>query len=221
MADEILQPTRLTANNWSEWVLDLRAFLRLKEMWNYTNQKCPDTAPFHEETVWKKQDTRCADCITPLIFSQVKSLLSPKDFDSGYTLFNKLQSLMEPAAHFERITLINNADADTDTLEKRRELFLLMKDLFTLRASADQVGLNDYLKDIRPLNDCIEALNVQLTKDDRALLCFTLTLPTEYTELIRLCESGPYDMSFERAASLVLELHEIRRLHKSRKGASQ
>ena len=71
--------TKLTHDNYAEWVINIRAILRRNKLWTYTQE---ELAKDKEVTKWEE----AADIMTPTILSAIQQRLSGKNFNNGYKI---------------------------------------------------------------------------------------------------------------------------------------
>jgi len=166
----------LTEENFGDWLIDIRAHLRPKELW-----ECTQIAPDDKES--QKKTEQAADAMTPTISVGVKQKLIKEDFNDGYKMLRRLEALLQPS---------------TDA-----EFMRLTKEYYTL-SSADFKSTGDMLTHIKLLEERIDATKVTLDSDKRTILCLMMCLPEQYRSLVQIW-SVTKDMTAEKARIMLLE----------------
>ena len=95
----------LDKNNFFEWLLDMRANLRLKDLWRFGSQDTGLTAEYTEFDA--RLHRQAADHLTPFISSSVKRLLDFDDFDDSYEMLRHLRDICLPTTHPSLVPLID------------------------------------------------------------------------------------------------------------------
>jgi hypothetical protein len=90
----------LSEENWSTWLIDMRALLRLNSLWEYTQSDGTEQArgltytQLHDfKQSWKENSERAADLITLHICTSIKVTMEYTDFDNGFHLLEKLKRM--------------------------------------------------------------------------------------------------------------------------------
>jgi len=166
----------LTEENFGDWLIDIRAHLRPKKLW-----QCTQTAPDDKESQEKVE--QAADAMTPTISVGVKQKLAKEDFNDGYKMLRHLEALLQPS---------------TDA-----EFMRLTKEYYTL-SPADFRGAGDMLTHIKLLEERIDATKVTLDSDKLTILCLMMCLPEQYRSLMQIW-SVIKDMTAEKARAMLLE----------------
>ena len=92
----------LTEDNFSSWFVDIRAELRTKKLWKYTQE------PYESEGTqarWEEKAQEAADIMTPTISSGVKRRLTEAEFNDGYLMLTRLRELLQPTGSSEFMRL--------------------------------------------------------------------------------------------------------------------
>lgn len=97
--------------------------------------------------------------MTPNISPSIKQKLANSELNHGYILLSRLTELIKPAA-----------DA---------EFMQLSKKFYTIEYESFD-SISDYLTHIKLLEERIEAIKIELTRDNRILLSLTKSLPEKY-----------------------------------------
>ncbi len=184
-ASSFKSPIRqLTDDNYPEWLIDIRAHLRGKDFWKYT-QTAPDsdklTAP--ALTKWIDSAMKAADLMTPTISGPVKRKLQANAFNDGYLMMTQLANIFAP-----------KGDA---------EFMRLTKEYYSLRFD-DFDSITAYLTHMKILEERIRGTNVVLDDDKQTLLCLGMTLPERLQYLTKIWTMAP-GMTAEKARSMLLE----------------
>jgi len=78
---------KLTEENYSEWLIDIRALLRRNKLWDSTQAEIPEAKG--------GQLQEAADLMTPTISSSIKKQLSEEEFNNGHLMLEKLGILLQ------------------------------------------------------------------------------------------------------------------------------
>jgi len=177
----------LKEDNLQEWLVDAKALLRSKKLWEYTLEPLPTPDDDALETAKTKtlraKHEEAADLLTPRISSIVKQKLIPADFDDVHLMIKHIKELYAPA---------------TDYTFMRAS-----QELFTLRPNGD---LDEFLTKIKVLSEKIDATNIELTKDKRTLLVLMMGLSydEDYKSLVQVW-SATEGLTAEKAIAMVRE----------------
>ena len=174
---------QLVEDNYAEWLIDIRAYLRSKKLWEYT-QSGPDpekSVPI--QTKWLHSAMEAADLMTPTISGSVKQKLQTDAFDNGFIMMNQLVNIYAPKgeAEFMRLT---------------REYYSLKYHEYD--------SMTAYLTKIKTLEERIRDTNVVLDSDKQTLLCLGMTLPENLQYLTKLWSMTP-GMTADKARNMLLE----------------
>ena len=185
-------------NNFSSWFVNIRAELRTKKLWKYTQEvyESEETATIEEgqeKTLTKKEERaikeweeKCqesADLMTPTISPGVQLKLSEPDFNNGYQMLIKLRIELQPGGD--------------------SEFMRLSKEYYTLQFKSFK-SMPEYLTRIKVLEEKIDATKVVLNTNSRTILCLSMSLPQEYQYLIQIWAMSP-SITAEKARQMVLE----------------
>lgn len=94
----------LTEDNFSSWFVDIRAELRTKKLWKYTQ------GPYESDGTqakWEEKAQEAADIMTPTISSGIKRRLTEAEFDNGYLMLSRLRESIQPTGSSEFINSNN------------------------------------------------------------------------------------------------------------------
>ena len=154
----------LTESNFSSWFVDIRAELRTKKLWKYTQeaQNQEESTPA-AVTKWEEKAQEAADLMTPTISSGVKQRLTEAEFNDGFLMLRHLRELLQPTGS--------------------SEFMRLSKEYYTLRFKSFK-SVTEYLTQIKVLEEKIDATQVVLNNDNRTVLCLSMSLPQEYQYLV-------------------------------------
>jgi len=166
----------LIEKNFDDWLIDIRAHLRLKELW-----ECTQIVSDDKESQKKIEQT--ADVMTLTISVGVKQKLVKEDFNDDYKMLRHLEILLQPS---------------TDA-----EFMRLTKKYYTL-SSIDFKSTRDMLTHIKLLKECIDATKVTLDSDKRTILCLMMCLPEQYRSLVQIWFVTK-DMTAEKARTMLLD----------------
>ena len=170
----------LTEGNFSSWFVDIRAELRTKKLWKYTQ------GPYESDgnqAKWEEKAQEAADIMTPTVSSGVKQGLTEAEFNDGHLMLSRLRELMQPTGS--------------------SEFMRLSKEYYTLRFKSFKT-VAEYLTHIKVLEERIDATKVVLDKDNRTVLCLSMSLPQEYQYLVQIWATMPTITSL-KARQMVLE----------------
>jgi hypothetical protein len=168
---------KLHEKNYNSWIIDIRAYLRQKKLWQSTQEALePDPKPKSVE-----QHQEAADFMTPTITPTIKRKLAESDFNDGYLMLKKLQSLLSPTTEFT--------------------FFRSCQELFSLRQGN---SVDEFLTQIKTLNEQINATKVELSTEKRTLLALMMGLSDEYRSLVQIWSATP-SITVEKAIEMVRE----------------
>ena len=188
----------LTKDNYSMWLVDIRARLRKKELWKYTQEiyqpsivKEEDEALTdeqiaqiaHEKQSWAENAMKAADEMTPRISLEVKQMLDDSHYNDGLLMMKRLEELLQPMRDAQFITLT--------------------RELYSLKA-VDFSSMTDFLKHVNVLDEKILATRVQLTRDKQLIICMMMALPEAYHSLSQTWSMMP-NLTAEQARYQLLE----------------
>ncbi len=187
-----LHITPLTENNFSDWLIDIRAHLRSRKLWKYTQEPVPDKDKGETATAtkkrkdWQEKAEEAADTITPTISPAIKKKLKEAEFNDGYSMLQRLSTLLQPAgdAQFMRLT----------------------KEYYTLDIKEFK-SITEFLDHVKVLEERIDATKVKLDDDKRTLLCLIMALSEDqdYRSLVQLWSISGNDMTAVKAKDMLLE----------------
>lgn len=193
----------LTESNFSTWFVDIRAKLRSKDLWKYTQQiyesedsvtatvstskdgESPQVTRKELKAIndWKDKSEKAADLMTPTISPHVKQKLTEAEFNDGYLMLSRLRVLLQPTGS--------------------SEFMRLSKEYYTLQHKSFK-SMSEYLTHIKVLEEKINATKVILDADNRTILCLSMSLPQEYQYLVQIWAVTP-TITAEKARTMVLE----------------
>jgi hypothetical protein len=223
-------------DNYAIWLIDIIAILRSKNYWNSnlsngdaevtaaattqlqqakqayatppatpaTPVTTPATSLPNQAAIerrvrreWQAASEMAADVITLTLYADVKAKLHEENFNDAFKMMTNLKELYEPS---------------TDT-----EFSMLMRELLSLRY-ADFNTTEHYLSHLRSLNDRITRSKEDLKPEKRALLNFTMLLPSEFEPPIQVWSIQPTPPTFEEASH---QLMEHQRRHSQAQGVTR
>lgn len=194
----------LTEHNFSSWFVNIRAELRTKKLWKYTQEVygSEDSVPAtfiaedgkevtkeiteKEQKAMKDWEGKCqdsADLMTPTISPGVQLKLTEADFNDGYLMLTKLRIELQPSGD--------------------SEFLRLSKEYYTLQFKSSK-SISEYLTRIKILEEKIDATKVVLNTNNRTILCLSMSLPQEYQYLTQTWAVTP-SITAEKARQMVLE----------------
>ena len=191
-----------TEDNFSSWFVNIRAELRTKKLWKYTQEVyvSEDTVVTFtvedgkekvltkkEEKAIKEWEEKCqesADLMTPTISPGVQLKLTEAEFNNGYLMLTKLRIELQPSG-------------DSEFMRLSKEYYTLQFKLFKT--------ISEYLTRIKILEEKIDATKVILDTNNRTILCLSMSLPQEYQYLIQIWFITPL-ITAEKARQMVLEV---------------
>ena len=174
---------QLNEDNYSEWLVDIRALLRKQKLWKYTQETPPETLTVAALAKWKESSQEAADTMTPTISGPVKKRISAHEFNCGYLML-------------ARVTALNRPTGDG-------EFMRLTKEYYTLRYTNFDT-MTDYLTHIKLLEERIAATDVVLTPDKQTILCLAMSLPDDLQYLTKIWDLT-VDITAEKARTMLLE----------------
>ncbi|SRR6266498_2154807 len=151
----------LTSKNFSEWVIKIRAQLRQKKLWKYTQEALTEVSKATESS----KHEEAADTMVLTISSSVMRQLTESELNDGYLLLQRLKALLRPTGE--------------------AQFMRLSKELYTLQFK-DFNTVDDYLTRIKTLEEQIDATKIKIEGDKRTLLVLSMTLPAQYRSLVQL-----------------------------------
>ena len=172
----------LTENNFSSWFVNIRAELRTKKLWKYTQEPQEESTPAGV-TKWEEKAQESADLMTPTISSEVKQRLTEAEFNNGFLMLRHLRELLQPTGLSAFIRLST--------------------EYYTLRFESFKT-VTEYLTQIKVLEERIDATQVVLNNDNRTVLCLSMSLPQEYQYLVQIWATMPA-VTAVKARQMVLE----------------
>lgn len=194
---------QLTEENFGSWFVDIRAELRSKKLWKYTQEvyESEDSAVATTATEgeiqkslccrkeqkaikdWEEKSQEAADFMTPTISPGVKQKLTEAEFNDGYLMLTRLRTLLQPTGF--------------------SEFMRLSKEYYTLQYKAFK-SVPEYLTHIKILEEKIDATKVILDTNTRTILCLSMSLPQEYQYLVQIWAVTP-SITAETARQMILE----------------
>ncbi|KAF6231597.1 hypothetical protein HO173_010129 [Letharia columbiana] len=196
------QMEHLTEENFGSWFVNIRAELRSKKLWKYTqgeyNEDTVTTATTSTDTEtsppitkkqekamkdWEEKSQEAADLMTPTISPGVQQKLTEAEFNDGYLMLTRLRTILQPTGF--------------------SEFMRLSKEYYTLQFKAFKT-IPEYLTHIKVLEEKIDATKVTLDTNNRTILCLSISLPQEYQYLIQIWAVTP-SITAEKARQMVLE----------------
>jgi hypothetical protein len=151
----------LTSENFSEWMIKIRAQLRQKKLWRYTQEPLSDDS---KSTKLSKHE-EAADAIVLTISSSIMQKLTESELNNGYLLLQRIKTILQPTGE--------------------AQFMRLSKELYTLQFK-DFKTVDAYLTRIKILEEQIDATEIKLEGDKRTLLVLSITLPAQYRSLVQL-----------------------------------
>lgn len=202
----------LNEHNLAMWLVDIRAKLRKKELWQYTQGPSKTSIVLtgfvvgtkytdeekkqieaerteqkkqivEERAIWMNNAMKAADVMTPRISSIVKQRLESKHFDDGFAMMTRLHELLQPSGDAQFMRLI--------------------KQFYSIK-SIEYKDMTSYLTEIKTLDEQITATKVELTRDKRIIIAIVMGLPKEYQGLTQIWSCMP-ELTAELARSMLLE----------------
>lgn len=174
---------QLTDNNYSEWLIDIKALLRDKKLWNYTQEAPDSNKSVAAQAKWRDSAMEVVDLITPTISGPIKQKLQANAFDDGYLIINSLANIYTPKG-------------DAEFIQLTREYYSLRYEDFD--------SMTHYLTHIKTLEERIRGTNMVLDDDKQTLLCLDITLPEEFQYFTKIWAMTP-GMTTNKARNMLLE----------------
>lgn len=184
----------LKEHNFRSWFVNIRAELRKKKLWEYTQGVYESEStitgteePSREERKaakdWEDKCQEAADIMTPTISPGIQQKLTETEFNDSYLMLTRLRALLQPTGS--------------------SEFMRLSKAYYTLQFK-DFRTVSEYLTHIKVLEEKIDATNVLLDTNNRTILCLSLSLPQDYQDLVQIWAVTP-GITAEIARQMVLE----------------
>ena len=165
----------LTESNFGLWFVNIRAELRKKKLWEYTQSiyvsesiSTGDEISTKEQKAiksWDDKSQEAADVMTPTISPGVQQKLTEAEFNDGYLMLTRLQTTLQPTGSSEFMRL-------------SKEYYMLQFKSFK--------SVPEYLTHIKVLEEKIDATKVILDSNTRTILCLSMSLPREYQYLVQI-----------------------------------
>ena len=180
----------LTEHNFHSWIVDIRAKLRTKDLWKYTQSQSPEdeaeeatneaesstntpvppTAAAQKKRQkalkeWEENTQQAADLMTPTISCTFKPRLTEAEFNNGFLMLTKLRLELQPSGSSEFIRL--------------------SKEYYTLQFKSFKL-MSECLTRIKVLEEKIDATKVVLDTNNRTILYLSMLLPQEYQYLVQI-----------------------------------
>ncbi len=193
----------LTEHNFGSWFVNIRAELRKKKLWKYTQEvyeleetvtatasteKEPESQPISQKELkkqqqWEEKSQEAADLMTPTISPGIQQKLTEAEFNDGYLMLTALQTSLQPIGS--------------------SEFMRLSKEYYTLQFKAFKT-VSEYLTHIKVLEEKIDATKVTFDTNNRTILCLSMSLPQEYQYLVQIWAVTP-SITAEKARQMTLE----------------
>lgn len=196
MSDQITRIDSLKDHNFGSWFVNIRAELRKKKLWEYTqNAYADETTPEEGDSAtiikkkekttrdWEQKSQEAADLMTPTISPGVQQKLTELEFNDGYLMLTRLRTLLQPTGS--------------------SEFMRLSKEYYTLNFNQFKT-VPEYLTQIKLLEEKIDATKVTLDENNRTILCLSMSLPQEYQYLVQIWAVTP-SLTAEKARQMILE----------------
>lgn len=162
----------LTEENFGLWFVNIRAELRSKKLWKYTQEiyeseevnteegntkKTPQLSKKAQKEMkdWEEKSQEAADVMTPTISSGIQQKLTEAEFNDGYLMLTRLRILLQPTGF--------------------SEFMRLSKQYYTVKFGSFKT-VPEYLTYIKVLEEKIDATKVILDTNNRTILCLSMSL---------------------------------------------
>ena len=138
--------------------------------------------------------------MTPTISPGIQQKLTESEFNDGYLMLTRLRILLQPT--------------------RSSEFMRLSKEYYILQFKGFKT-VSEYLTHIKILEEKIDATKVVLNKDNRTILCLSISLPQKYQYLIQIWAITP-GITAEKVRQMMLEAsrQHTQALHNSRNSES-
>lgn len=174
---------QLTEHNYSGWLIDIRALLRRKSLWQYTQTPNPEDEVKKAHETWEDRATQAADWLTHTITPAVKAKLTDAEFNNGYLMLQRLAKILQPSTDLE--------------------FMRLFREYFSMKL-IDFSSVSAFLDHVKRIEERIDATKVQFTGDKRTLLCLTMALPEHLRSIAQIWHLTP-NITAEQARQMLLE----------------
>lgn len=97
---------RFTDDNYPAWLVNIRAHLRPKKLWKYTQSKPDDGLTLAQLTKWINENTDAAGAITSTISDSIKLKISEDELNDGFIMITRVAGIYRPKGdnEFMRLT---------------------------------------------------------------------------------------------------------------------
>ena len=174
----------LTKNNYSIWLMNIRARLREKNLWKYTqqfyrssivtkNKKLIDeqkTQLSKKKKKWVEKTMKAIDQMTSKMSTNVKLILENHYYNDDRTMWKRLQKLLQSM--------------------KDVQFMRLMKKFYSLKVE-NFSSMIDFLTHVKMLNEKIKTTKVELTENKQLIICMMMTLLESYQNLNQIWSMMP------------------------------
>ena len=185
-------------DNLSMWVLDIRARLRKKKLWKYTQNAFKPSIVLKnkkrytdeqkaqikiEKTKWEEKIMKAIDEMTSRISLKVKQMFEVSHFNNDYLMLRKLYELLQ--------------------FVKDAQFMRLMKKFYSLKID-DFNNMTEFLIHVKIFMKKITAIEVNFITNKQILICMMITLNSRYENLIQIWSLLP-DLTSKRVRNMLLK----------------
>lgn len=174
---------QLTDDNYSLWLIDIRAELRKRKLWKYTQECSPEILTVTALGKWNEFCQDAVDEMTLTISDIVKAKLQADAYDNGFLMMTQLANLYA-----------SKGDA---------EFMRLTREYYSLRFE-DFDSMTSYLTQIKTLEERIRNTQMTLDDDKQTLLCLGMTLSEHLQYFIKIWAMTP-GITADKARNMLLE----------------
>lgn len=177
---ETIRIPLLTDDNYKSWLVNVRAILRQKNLWD--DIQIPLTSEDPKDAISYQ---KAADILTPTISETVQNQLTDAEFNNAYLMLERLKKRYAP---------IN----EQSFIQAWQELLQLSPSQFSSH--------ENWMTQIKVLNERIDSMNIEFTTDKRTLLVMMIGLaPYEHYRALVQIWASTKDMTGERAMAMLRE----------------
>jgi len=185
--------SKLTEQNFVEWLVNTRVHLCWSKLWKYTQKNASKKIKIKNK--WKKT----ADLMMLTLSAEIKRKLTEKNFNNKYKMLTKLSQLLQ-------------FSDETQFMHLNHEYYILWYN------DHDSEFMSDFLMCVKVLEECIDSTNIQMNNNKQTLLCLSMSLSVRYCSLIQIWNVTD-DMMTEKTMKMMLkkDLQTVKKKEKSMK----
>jgi len=178
---ETLRIPLLTDTNYRSWLVNIRAILRGKDLWDIIQVPLATDTPTTDTAKYQK----AADILTPTISETVQEQLTDTEFNNAHLMLEKLKARYAPIS-------------EQTFIQAMQELLALSPRQFAT--------YEEWMTRIKVLNERIDATQITFDSDKRTLLVMMIGLQgeTHYRSLVQIW-AATANMTGDKAMAMLRE----------------